>query len=225
MARQANRHEFELLDDGATLDITFQRLIIAGYTGRDPANVAAHIRELELIGVAPPKMVPMFYELPCELLTLGTNISLSGENTSGEVEPVIVKHEGSFYLGVGSDHTDRDLEVEDVALSKAACPKPMGRQLIRLPPLIDQWQWDDIAMTASVDGALYQAGLLSTLRHPSDLLTRLVAAVGDLPDGSAVYAGTVPLEGHEFIPGRRWELSLTSGQGKTISHTYTVDKE
>jgi len=225
MAGQTKRLQFELLGEGTTLDITFQRLIIAGYTGRDASTVEAHIRELEMIGVAPPASVPMFYELSCDLLTLNSRISVSGGNTSGEVEPVIVKHDGAVYLGVGSDHTDRDLETEDIALSKAACPKPMSKQLIKLPASIDEWQWDDIAVTASADGELYQSGLLSGLRHPSDLLEKLVAAVGDLPDGSAVYAGTMPLLNHEFVPGQHWDLGLTIGPGRTISHTYAVDKE
>jgi 4-hydroxyphenylacetate 3-monooxygenase len=223
--RQRHSHRFALLDEGSTLEITFERLIIAGYTGRDADSVAAHIRELETIGVAPPETVPMFYELSCELITSDDSISVSGVNTSGEVEPVIIKHDGSFYLGVGSDHTDRDLETKDVGLSKAACAKPIGKNLIRLSPRIDEWPWDDIAITASVDGILYQAGSLSSIRPPSDILTRLTAALGELADGTAVYAGTVTLQGNEFVPGRHWQLSLSAGRGQTITHTYAVEKE
>lgn len=222
---ERTRHQFELLDDGTMLDITFRRLIIAGYTGRDPANVAAHIEELAAIGIAPPETVPMFYEVPCDLIAPGSRIGVAGDITTGEVEPVIVKYRGAFYLGVGSDHTDRLLEAESVAASKAACPKPIGQSLLPLAGAVDDWPWDDIHITCYVDGRLYQDGALSCLRHPSDLLARLGYSPEELPDGTAIYAGTVPLHGSEFLAGECWELNLTTESGKTISHTYTVHKE
>src|SRR5579862_2224452 len=45
------------------------RLVIAGWTGRDRAAVLAHIRELELLGVRPPRTTPIFYRAAATLLT------------------------------------------------------------------------------------------------------------------------------------------------------------
>src|SRR6478752_6414465 len=40
-------------------------LVIAGWTGRDEAALRKHIRELEEIGVKPPKTTPIFYRVRC----------------------------------------------------------------------------------------------------------------------------------------------------------------
>lgn len=45
-----------------TLDVTPERLIVAGYTARDEHAVAEHIAELAAIGVPEPASVPAFYE-------------------------------------------------------------------------------------------------------------------------------------------------------------------
>src|SRR3569833_3938732 len=103
------------------------RLIVAGYTARDTAAVEQHIAELAAIGVPRPATVPAFYDLDAALLTTDGVVEVAGPTTSGEVEPVVIRHGGRFYLGVGSDHTARDLERTALALSQAACPKPIGR--------------------------------------------------------------------------------------------------
>jgi hypothetical protein len=52
-------HTFNLAGHGpVTFDI--DKLVIAGWTGRDMAMVEHHIAELEAIGVARPKSVPTF---------------------------------------------------------------------------------------------------------------------------------------------------------------------
>jgi hypothetical protein len=45
--------------------MTFQanNLVIAGWTGRDEVALKKHIRELEEIGVRPPKTTPIFYRV------------------------------------------------------------------------------------------------------------------------------------------------------------------
>ena len=47
---------FELADGGSprTLDFEARRLVIAGWTGRDPVARDKHIAELEAIGIARP---------------------------------------------------------------------------------------------------------------------------------------------------------------------------
>jgi hypothetical protein len=82
-----------------------RRALLAGYTGRDRAQVMDHVRELEAIGVQRPPRVPMVFDVPPELLTTGTQL----------------------LVGVGSDHTDREQEAVDLDASKRACPKAMSR--------------------------------------------------------------------------------------------------
>jgi len=73
--------------------MTFQpsELVIAGWTGRDEAALKKHIRELEEIGVRPPKTTPIFYRVAASLFTRASEIQVSGPDTSGEVEFVLMQ--------------------------------------------------------------------------------------------------------------------------------------
>lgn len=187
-------------------------LVIAGYTGSDTEQVHAHIEELAAIGVAPPPQVPMVYPMDWSLLTTGPSISVAGAGTSGEAEPVFVRHHGAWYLGVGSDHTDRELERESVHQSKQACPKPMSGTVIRLnaDPAAGGFDaaWTAIGLTSAVDGIDYQRGSLAAIRTPGDLLPRVLGHVG--PDEDVVvFCGTVPIIDGHFRPGRQFACRLS----------------
>lgn len=202
------------------LELDSPRLIIAGYTGRDAAAVAEHIAELAAIGVPAPQSVPAFYELDPGLLTTDPVVDITGSNTSGEVEPVLIRHKGRHYLGVGSDHTDRDRERNDIAASKAACPKPVSEQVIPLPGDLAELDWDTITVASTVDGTAYQRGTLDALRTPKDLLTHLAESLGDIDRDLIVFAGTLPLLNGHFVPGTRWQLSLSPSSGTSLAHNY-----
>lgn len=201
------------------------RLIVAGYTGRDQRAVQAHIDELAAIGIAPPPTVPMLYDLDPELATADGTIAADA-TSSGEAEPVFVRHRGDWFLGVGSDHTDRELERADIRASKAACPKPVGSHVIPLPAgLLDgayDDAWDAGWLTSRVDGVPYQSGSLTNLRQPSDLLRRVTRAFDGEPgedDDLVVFAGTVPLLDGGFRFGTEWQLELTLPH-HTLTHQY-----
>ena len=74
---------------------------------------------------------------------------VGGAGTSGEVEPVVVVAGGEYFLTVGSDHTDRDLERHDIAASKAACTKVIGTTCI---PVSGIAEWDDGSTLGLVPG-------------------------------------------------------------------------
>ena len=97
------------------------QLIIAGWTGRDEAALRRHIRELEELGVKPPKTTPIFYRVAAHLLTHASEIQVSGPDTSGEVEFVLLAKPDGLWVTVGSDHTDRKAETIGVSLSKQLC--------------------------------------------------------------------------------------------------------
>ncbi|MQA82132.1 MAG: DUF2848 domain-containing protein [Streptosporangiales bacterium] len=214
------------------LAVRAERLVIAGYTARDDASVREHIDELARIGVPPPPTVPMFYHLDPGLLTTDEVVDVAGDLTSGEVEPVLVRAGGRWYLGVGSDHTDRDLEREDIGTAKAACPKPLGDVVVPLPDDLAagayDTAWDRAHARCEVDDTLYQDGPVAVLRQPSDLLPRLSAeltARGEDPEAGdlVVFTGTLPLVGGEFRAGRSWHLELTLDGGPTVlTHRYDV---
>lgn len=199
-------------------------LLVIGYAGRDQASVQHHIDELAAIGIAPPPHVPMVYDLAPDLVTNDPVVTVSGTRSSGEVEPVLVRAGGVWYLTLGSDHTDRAIEAEDVRTSKAVCPKPVSGSAIRLDgdPSIGELDaaWDAIEVTSAIDGVAYQRGTLAALRVPSDLIAHAIAAghAGDL----VIFGGTVPLLDGAFRYGRTFSATMTTGQGPLLYLEYTV---
>src|SRR3970282_340646 len=102
------------------------QLVIAGWTGRDEAALRKHIRELEDIGVKPPKTTPIFYRVSALLITHAAEIQVSGGDTSGEVEFVLLAKPDGLWVTVGSDHTDRKAETIGGSLSKPPCARPVA---------------------------------------------------------------------------------------------------
>jgi uncharacterized protein DUF2848 len=214
--------QFQLLGLNYHFDLDAPRLIIAGYTGRNVAAVTAHIEELAAIGIPPPASVPAFFELDPALVTAAPVVTISGANTSGEVEPVLIRHNGYHYLGVGSDHTDRDVERTDIAASKAACPKPVSYHVIALPDDLAALNWDAIDVGSDVDGEPYQRGSLAAMRTPTDLLARMTATLGEFSDDLVMFCGTVPLLTGTFRPGRLWRVQLQLDPDTSLTHSYEV---
>ncbi|TCP51843.1 uncharacterized protein DUF2848 [Tamaricihabitans halophyticus] len=207
-------------DSGDTLTITPKQLVVAGYTARDADAVAEHIAELAAIGVPAPDTVPTFYDLDPALITTESALSVTGPSTSGEAEPVVIRHNGHFYLAIGSDHTDRALERADIAKAKAACPKPLGESVIDLGTDLSIPDWDSVEMDSSVDGQPYQRGSLSALRHPSEIVDLMPAALRDGTGDLVLFCGTLPLIGGAFIHGSAWQVRLGLPDGRTLRHTY-----
>src|ERR1700691_2047237 len=100
--------------EGERRAVAIRDLVIAGWTGRDRKTLAAHIAELEKMGVARPRTTPMFYRVGANLLSTAAEQDVAGTHSSGEVELVLVASEEGLLVGVGSDHTDRKVESYDV---------------------------------------------------------------------------------------------------------------
>ena len=109
-----------------------KNLVVAGWTGRNTAALEAHIKELEAVGVKRPKSVPIFYRNAVSLLTTADDIQVMGDKSSGEVEFVLYALDDGMWVGVGSDHTDRQAETINVTLSKQMCAKPVGADAVAL---------------------------------------------------------------------------------------------
>ncbi|MEE6295296.1 DUF2848 family protein [Georgenia wangjunii] len=205
--------------DRARLQSASTRVVVAGYTARDEAQVRHHIEELARIGVAPPANVPEYYPMPPGSVVFGDEVVVEGERTSGEVEPVLVRLDGEIYLAVGSDHTDREHEAVSVAESKARCPKPLSTSALRLAPGELDEVWDVVELVATVDGAAYQAGSAHALRPLTETLRLLEERTGLSPHEDLVlFGGTVALVSGEFVYGERWHLGL-----RTPDQTLTLD--
>lgn len=211
-----------------SLVLTDFTAIVAGYTGRDQEAVNHHIQELAEIGVPPPPHTPTFYLMDSSSVTTDSDIAVQAAKSSGEVEPVYIRAGGRFYLGVGSDHTDRELETSDIAESKRACPKPMGQKVIPVED-IDALELDDLVAVTVAGGEEYQRGQLSTLLNPADLLPRMQEELQLGDQDFVVFGGTLPLLEGGFRYAARWELSIETRNdssplnGLPLSHAYTIE--
>ncbi|MGV9674020.1 DUF2848 family protein [Nocardia sp. NPDC003482] len=210
-----------VLDSGEILRFAGARALVAGYTGRDEAAVRHHIAELAAIGVAPPENVPMLYPVATATVTTAAATPVPSADTSGEVEPVLLRHRGRYFLGVGSDHTDRALETVDIGESKRACAKPLGATVVEIGDWA-RFDWDACRARSWVDGRLYQDGTLAALRAPGDLLAVVAERIGDDGGDLVCFAGTLPLLDGRFTPGHRWDLELVLPDGRALTHTYTT---
>src|SRR5437867_2433898 len=202
------------------LDVPVRTLIIAGWTGRDVVAMEAHIVELEKLGVPRPKSTPIFYRGSAALLTQSQDIDVVGHTSSGEVEPVIVSTTEGLWLGVGSDHTDREVETIGITISKQLCAKPVARSLWRFDDVESHWDELIVRSWVTCDGKrrLYQEGALVKMRRPMDLV-RLYGGEGySLPAGTVMFCGTLAVHG-EIGPAERFEMEIEDPVlNRTITH-------
>lgn len=191
--------KFKILEkDGTEGTIEFEEryVINAGYTGRDQAAVKAHIDELKEEGIPAPDKTPVYFvKLPGKITQEKTFEVLDETDHSGEVEFVLLCDGESIYVGVGSDHTDRKLEVVDIPKAKQIYPNTISRELWRLEDVAGHW--DDIIIRSWVinngDKKVLQEAKLTAMLDPMDLLERVKRLLKNPDDtqGLVIYSGTV----------------------------------
>ena len=209
---------------GATpLTLPIEQAVIAGWTGRDPAARDKHIAELEAIGIARPATTPIYYRVSARRLTTEDSIEVCGDDTSGEVEFVLIGWQGRIFVGLGSDHTDRKVESYSVTVSKQMCDKPIAEVLWELEDVIDHWDrmiLRSYAVTAG-ERELYQEGTLDAILPVNELIKRCFQE-GGLPDACAMFGGTFAAKGG-IRPADRFEYEFEDPVlRRTIRHAYDV---
>jgi hypothetical protein len=204
-------------------NVPIDELVVAGWTGRDPAAVEKHIKELERLGVKRPATTPIFYRVSAARLTTDAEIEVVGERSGGEVEFLLLQHGGRLWVGTGSDHTDREVETYGVTVSKQMCDKPLA-------PLF--WAYDEVAphwdrlmlrahVTEGGARVLYQEGAVAAMMDPKELLARH-APDGRLADNTLMFCGTLAAKGGVRPTGHfGFELEDPVRQRK-IAHAYGV---
>jgi Protein of unknown function (DUF2848) len=216
---------FTIDDKGVATPLTLaiDQAVIAGWTGRDPVARDKHIAELEAIGIARPATTPIYYRCSARRLTTEDSIEVCGEDSSGEVEFVLIGWQGRIFVGCGSDHTDRKVESYSVTVSKQMCDKPIASELWELEDVIDHWDQMILRSYAWIGGerVLYQEGTLDGMLPVKELI-----ALGfddkALPDGCAMFGGTFAAKGG-IRPASRFEFELEDPVLKrTIRHAYDV---
>jgi len=207
------------------VEFEFDKVFVIGYAGRDMAKTQEHIDELEReLGVAPPKKIPTIFEVSKEIVTQNSDLKFVGNQTSGEVEYIILIKDGKIFITLGSDHTDRGLESVSIFKSKQVCLKPIAKSIWDYEDIKDHW--DSIILKSSqiVDGKEieYQNDTLASILPVEKIIEELKERVGDI-ENSVIYSGTVPLLG-SFEYGSKFISEMVDEKlGKTIKLNYEVN--
>ena len=176
--------------------VRIEQLVIAGWTGRDKRALEEHIRELEALGVKRPASAPIFYRVGVSRLTLADSIQASGTRSSGEVELLLLQSAGRLWVGVGSDHTDREVETYGVTVSKQMCDKPIAAQFWAFDDVKSHWDLLQLRSRIEEHGeqVLYQDGVAAAFVEPRELI-RGQARSDTLPDNTLMFCGTLAAKG------------------------------
>jgi len=204
-------------------NVTINECVVAGWTGRDQAALEKHIRELEELGVKRPATTPIFYRVSAARLTTDTAIEAVGTASSGEVEYALLQHNGRLWVGVGSDHTDREAETYGVTVSKQMCDKPIATTFWPVDEVAGHW--DSLILRSYIieNGArvLYQEGALAGMLSPADLIARYTDG-GQLRDGTLMFCGTFAAKGG-IRPAARFDYQIADETlQRTIESGYDI---
>ena len=207
----------------ARKSITIRQAIIAGWTGRDRAALEKHIRELEELGVKRPATTPIFYRVAATRMTTDATIQASGGASSGEVEFALFKDGGKLWVGLGSDHTDREVETYNVTVSKQMCDKPFAPEFWAFDDVAEHW--DSLMLRSHIveNGVrtIYQEGPVTSMLPPLDLIG-LLEKITKFEDASIMFCGTRAAKGG-IRPSPLFEMELHDPvRGRSLKHQYSI---
>ena len=193
------------------LTFNYDRMVNAGYVGKNQEEVRRHIEELAAKGIPGPKSTPVLFPVVCTALVTDSVVEVYGSETSGEVEYVLlVVDEDEVYVGLGSDHTDRHLEEIDIPRAKQICPNVMSRTVWPLEEV--ESHWDDLLMSASVikDGEeiRYQEGRLGLILNPAELMAFIKSKIPGPLERLVIFSGTMGMLTGEFVFSEKFSAKL-----------------
>jgi hypothetical protein len=201
-----------------------RQVILAGWTGRDRVAQEKHMAELELLGVRRPPTTPVYYRVSAARVTTSDSIEATGNDSSGEVEFVMLQTGGALWIGVGSDHTDRKVETYNITVSKQMCDKPVAREVWLFSEVSDHWDSLVLRSWMVKDGTrrLYQEGSVASMLHPRDLIAGYGRDGVALDEGTAMFGGTLPAIGG-IQSADRFDFELEDPVRKRrLTHGYEI---
>ena len=208
-------------------NLLIDRLLIAGWVGKDNEALQKHIDELAELGIAPPGRTPTYMNLCPDILTTADMVPVVGAESSGEVEAVVISdRDGSLYLGVGSDHTDREFEKYSIPVSKQMCSKPIAGEVWPFAEVEDHL--DSLILRSWMTNSqrerkLYQEGCLSENWSISELLKGIPSGCVVPGESFCLFCGTfAAIGGLEY--GDYFEFELHDPVlERQIRHAYRVE--
>ena len=211
-----------------SLHFEYDRMINAGYVGRNQDEVLRHIAELAEKGIPAPKTTPILIPVFSNMLSSGSDIEVFGHKTSGEAEYVLfVKDENEIYVGLGSDHTDRHLEEVDIPRSKQICPNVICSDVWLLSDVAAHWDTLVLRSDSTKDGKKtpYQEGRLGLILSPMDLTGFVRSMIQEPLKNMIIFSGTIATLTGEFNFGEQFSAELldeTLGRSLKISYGINV---
>jgi hypothetical protein len=181
------------------------------------------MEELAVHGVTRPPSIPVFYRCAAARLNTAEEIEVTGEDSSGEVEYVLIQAQGSLWVGVGSDQTDRKVEGYNITVSKQMCDKPIAPELWPFVEVEPHWDQLILRAWAVTNGTreLYQESAVSSMLPPASLIEQFTGS-GALPEGFAMFSGTLPAIGG-LRPAQRFEFELEDPVlRRSLRHGYSI---
>lgn len=216
--------KFNLITKQGTIEqeVNLENLIVVGFAGKDIEKTMEHIQELEAEGIKCPKSVPVVYQCSKAILTTDDTIDVIADKTSGEVEYLILVRDGKFYIGIGSDHTDRSLEAVSIHKSKQVCLKPYAKDFWAYDEIKDHFDEIKLVSYQVVDGKEieYQSGVTSDLLPLKRIITEIEKEISTA--NSLIYTGTVPLK-DGFKYGSKFSCKLIDEKlNRELALTYRI---
>lgn len=205
-----------------------RQMVNAGYTGRNQEAVEKHIEELKREGVPTPESIPTAYEVISKLIYFDNEIEVIGHKTSGEAEFVLLCARKDVYVGVGSDHTDRELESVSIIKSKQICPNIISKYVWNLKDV--RKDWDGMILRSWVrndqgEKILYQEAFLSSIMTPEDLMEFVKIKTEDKNlKGVVIYSGTIPILAERVHFSHYFEVELYDPKtGRRLRCAYKIN--
>jgi hypothetical protein len=211
------------------LSLDVVRCYNLGFTMRDAEKMQRHLEECYALGVKelicdrPPLVMP----ISTWAVLTDAAITVQRPKTSGEVEIVTVADaDGTVYVGVGSDHTDRPLENLDIPWAKQVAPNIVAPTLWRWDEVRDHW--DEVRMSCTVldkgEAVEYQDASVAEFWTPAEMLQGVRDSVVPVPGAIILFSGTVVTLEEKLRFAEQWTLRMSDPVlGREIVHTYTVE--
>jgi hypothetical protein len=200
------------------------RLVCCGWVGRDRAALEAHIDELAELGVPRPKQVPIYMNFSTYLLTHDDEVTVVSDQSSGEIEYVLLCRGDRMWVTVGSDQTDRDVETKSIPGSKQMYAKYVADTCWPFEEVKDHWDQLVLRCWVTHEGhrGLYQEGALGSILSPDDIVRNVPGLVFPPSEGVVIFSGTIATRGG-LVFGDAYELELDDPVlGRQISGSYHV---
>jgi hypothetical protein len=193
------------------LNFQVQRMINAGFTGRDQAAAQHHLDELAAEGIPVPDEIPVLYPVIRQTLLIDPGaIEVYSDKTCAEVEFVMLVSGKKTCIGLGSDHTDRKLEETDIPRAKQICPNLMSATVWPLEDLEDHWDQITMRLTQTDGGQeiLYQEGPLKLMMTPRALMDLVSSKRRGGLNGYVIFSGTIGNLTGGFVFGQNVKAEL-----------------